>query len=143
MTIQELNPKDAIGRTKLDLGLVPDTLEIFAATAFAEGADKYGPYNWRRAQVATSVYHSACKRHLKKWWNGQDLDEKTKVHHLANAIACLAIILDAAVCETLVDDRPTPVDLENAITAAGKIVQDLKAYHRKNGMEFRAQGDAK
>lgn len=141
--IQELNPKDAIGRAKLDLGLVPDTLEIFAATAFAEGADKYGPYNWRRAPVAASAYYAAGKRHQKKWWNGQDLDVKTKVHHLANAIACLAIVLDAEVCGTLVDDRPTAVDLDHLILAAGKIVQDFKRYHRENGMEFKPIGDEK
>ena len=100
------NPKDAIGQTKLDMGLVPDTLVIGAATAFLEGALKYGRFNWRISGVRASVYHAAIRRHLAKWWGGQDHDPDTKVHHLDNAIACLGIIRDAYVYGKLNDDRP-------------------------------------
>lgn len=100
------NPKQAAGDKKVPLAIVPDSLAFFAAQAFAEGMLKYGAYNWRVAGVQASTYKSACERHIKKWWNGEDCDPASKVHHLANAIACLAIMLDAAVSEKLNDDRP-------------------------------------
>jgi hypothetical protein len=132
MTDKPTNPKDQIAVTKLPLHLVPSTLEIFAALAFAEGAAKYGAYNWRVAGVRASVYKSALDRHLKKWWNGEWADRKTGVPHLASAIACLAIILDAGVCGTLTDDRPpaAPVsDLIDGLEADVRRLLDLFAGH--------------
>ena len=124
------NPKDIIGSTKLDMGLVPDILEAAAATAFLEGALKYGRFNWRVAGVSASVYHAAIKRHLKKWWNGQDFDKATRVHHLANSIACLAIILDAELYGKLTDDRPPcpdPDAMAAIIDGSGALISHLKA----------------
>lgn len=103
---KQTNPKDAIGSTKLDFGLVPDTGDAHVALAFLEGALKYGRYNWRIAGVRASIYHAAQRRHMAKWWNGEDKDPKTRVLHLANARACIDILLDAALCGKLTDDRP-------------------------------------
>jgi dATP/dGTP diphosphohydrolase, N-terminal len=100
------NPKDIIGGKKLDMGLVPDTLVVFAAEGFLEGASKYGRYNWRIAGVAASIYHGAIKRHLAKWWNGQNCDKATRVRHLASIISCAGILLDAELCGKFKDDRP-------------------------------------
>lgn len=100
------NPKDAIGSTKLDLGLVPDTLTVYAALAFTEGALKYGRYNWRLAGVRASIYHAALKRHLAKWWNGEWADPATGVPHLASVLACAGILVDAHEMSKLEDDRP-------------------------------------
>lgn len=129
------NPKDIIGSAKLDMGLVPDILEAAAATAFLEGALKYGRFNWRVAGVSAGVYHAALKRHIKKWWNGQDRDQATKVHHLANAIACLAIILDAELYGKLTDDRPpcpNPDAMAVLIDSAGGLVAHLKDLFASN-----------
>lgn len=100
------NPKDVIGSRKIDLGLVPNTAIVCMATAFTEGALKYGRFNWRIAGVRASIYHAALLRHVAKWWNGQDIDKTTKIHHLDNAMACLAILRDAELFEKLTDDRP-------------------------------------
>jgi hypothetical protein len=100
------NPKDAFGSAKLPLHLVPDTMVNFASLAFLEGALKYGQYNWRVAGVRTSIYIAALRRHISKFQNGEWADPKTKVPHLANALACIAIILDAKVSNKLNDDRP-------------------------------------
>jgi hypothetical protein len=108
------NPKDIIGSRKLDLGLVPDTLVVFSAEGFLEGGLKYGRYNWRLAGVAASIYHAAIKRHLSKWWNGQDRDKVTRVRHLASIIACAGIMLDAELYGKLKDDRP-PCPDQNAL----------------------------
>src|SRR5579872_2706104 len=100
------NPKDIIGAAKLDLGAVPDSGIVGAAIAFYEGAVKYGRFNWRIAGVRASIYHAALKRHIAKWWNGQNCDKATRVHHLDNAIACLTILRDAELYGKLTDDRP-------------------------------------
>ena len=100
------NPKDLVGSRKLDMGNVPDTAIVGLAHAFLEGALKYGRYNWRIAGVSASTYHAAMKRHQAKWWNGQNCDPKTRVHHLKNLMACCAIILDAEMYGMLTDDRP-------------------------------------
>jgi len=57
-----------------------------------------------------SVYIAACRRHIMKYYNGEWEDKKTKVPHLASALACLAIIVDGVVKGNLVDDRPPRVE---------------------------------
>lgn len=108
------NPKGIIGQRKIDLGLVPDSAIMGLAHALTEGAIKYGRYNWRIAGVRASVYNAAAKRHHAKWWNGQDMDPATMVHHLDNEMTCLAILRDAMLYGMLTDDRP-PVPNENAM----------------------------
>lgn len=127
------NPKDAIGSAKLDLGLVPDTMIISAACAFLEGALKYGRFNWRIAGVRASIYHAAARRHEAKWWNGQNLDKKTRVHHLDNAMACLAILRDAELYGKLEDDRPPCPDPDataDLIDKAEALVAHLKGLFK-------------
>ena len=101
------NPKTAIGVTKLPLHLVPPSATHYLAMAFADGAKKYGPYNWRDRTVSSSVYVAAAKRHIDAWWDGEDLSSDAKIHHIAHAMACMAIILDALTIDKLNDDRPT------------------------------------
>jgi hypothetical protein len=100
------NPKDRAATTRLDLSNFPDTAVAYGALAMTEGGQKYGEYNYRVAGVQAHVYVAACRRHLAKWWNGEECDPKTEVPHLANAIACLAVLIDAYVCGVLNDDRP-------------------------------------
>lgn len=128
--LKDTNPKDAIGSTKLPLDLVPDSLSVFAALAFTEGATKYGAYNWRVAGVRASIYKAALERHLKKWWNGEWADPKTKVPHLASVIACAAIILDADLAGKLTDDRPPAIDLSSFIDSLEETVKHLKELHK-------------
>jgi hypothetical protein len=104
------NPKDAIGSGKLPRGLAPDTAVMEMATAFLEGALKYGRYNWRIAGVRASIYHDAAAGHLAKWWNGQDRDPVTRVRELASVMACCAILIDAEYAGKLTDDRPPPLN---------------------------------
>lgn len=106
MDLPDNNPKSAVGIKKVPLHLVPPSAAHYLAMAFADGAVKYGPYNWREKSVAASVYIAAMKRHIDDWWDGEDLSEDAKVEHLAHAMACAAIILDAASIGKLVDDRP-------------------------------------
>jgi len=126
------NPKDAIGSTKLPMHLVPSTVNVAAAMAFAEGASKYGAYNWRVAGVRVSIYMDALMRHAHKYWNGENTDPITGVPHMASVIACAGILIDAAACGKLNDDRPPIVDLAAEIARAEEIVRSvvkLNAHH--------------
>jgi len=101
------NPKDAIGLTKPRLDLVPPALEIHTSQAMANGAKKYGPYNWREHPVKLTVYIGAAKRHLAELLDGDNVARDSGVHHAAHVAACMAIILDALETGNLIDDRPT------------------------------------
>src|SRR5258707_949196 len=68
------NPKDAIGATKLPISGVPTAVNRYAALAFAEGALKYGRYNWRVSGVRISIYLDALHRHLIKLQDGEWCD---------------------------------------------------------------------
>jgi hypothetical protein len=103
-----VNPKDLVGRNKAAMFLLPAAAKIHAACAMADGARKYGAYNWRDTKVMASVYVSAMERHLDAWKDGQELAADSGVHHLGHAIACAAILLDAQENQCLVDDRPRP-----------------------------------
>lgn len=126
---KDTNPKEAVGDTKVPLALVPDVALMHVAAAFAEGALKYGAYNWRVAGVRAGTYKSAAERHLKKWWNGERTDPKSRVHHLANAAACCLILLDAEVQEMLNDDRPPKQDMTAAIAEIEATLAHLRAEY--------------
>lgn len=139
-TSKASNPKQAFGDLKAQLALVPDTLAYAAAPAFFEGASKYGAYNWRAAGVRASTYKAACERHLKKWFNGEMCDPKTGVPHLSNAIACLAIIVDAQVAGKLQDDRPPTIDLLGLEDSVAVVQAGLREQHKdKNPKHWTAK----
>lgn len=112
------NPKDRIGITKPPLHLVPPASKLHQAEAMRNGADKYGPYNWRENKVKATVYISAAQRHLDQWLDGEENAEDSGVHHLGHALACIGILLDAQETGNLVDDRPLP-------GAATKVIKKL------------------
>lgn len=125
LSTKDTNPKEAIGSTKLPMHLLPSGGLAWLSMAFYEGASKYGSYNWRVAGVRASTYMSACKRHLDKWFNGEDVDPKTKVHHLANAAACCLILMDAEVSQLLKDDRPPKQDLSALFDKLAEVQKHL------------------
>lgn len=106
------NPKKAQGMAKPPMHLIPDAALVHAAMAFKDGAEKYGPFNWRETSVDVSTYVAAARRHLALYFNGQEFASDSGVHNLGGVIACCAILLDAAASGVLVDDRPPAQDLE-------------------------------
>lgn len=103
------NPKTVQGLAKAPLHLVPPALVEGAAEAFANGAEKYGPFNWREAQISSTVYYAACLRHLHAWYDRIDPADKAPdsgVHHIKHAVACLALLLDTIGTDLLNDNRP-------------------------------------
>jgi hypothetical protein len=100
------NPKDLVGNTKVSLTKLPAIAVAQGAMAMMDGAEKYGPYNWRDKEVIAGIYVDAALRHLQCWFEGQECASDSKVHHLGHAIACCAILLDAQAKGKLVDNRP-------------------------------------
>lgn len=107
MQYPDNNPKTLVGATKVPLHLVPPSAKHYLALALEDGGRKYGPYNWRDSAISVSTYKSALERHMDAFWDGEDLASDSGVHHVAHAMACCALILDALSVDKLVDDRPT------------------------------------
>lgn len=134
------NPKDRAATTRLDLTLFPDTAAIFGALAMTEGDCKYGGFNFRVDGVNVSTYVAACRRHLAKWYNGQECDPKTRVHHLGSAIACLAVLIDGVVKGNITDDRPPPVDVDALLNDMEGNVKHLQTTFPNGPGRFTAKG---
>lgn len=126
---KDTNPKDGAATSRLDMTLVPQTAIAFAALAFTEGHLKYGGFNWRVAGVNASVYVAALLRHVTKWYNGEEVDPATGVNHLANALACLCVIVDAQVCGKLNDDRPPQAPMGELLSLFEEKVKALQAKY--------------
>lgn len=99
------NPKAAVGRQKSRQFFTPPSFRILVGAALELGAKKYGPFNWRKDPVRASDYLDPLLRHIESWSDGEDLDPESKIIHLAHAAACCAILIDAELCGTLIDDR--------------------------------------
>jgi hypothetical protein len=103
----EPNPKDLIGVTKPPtLSVVPSSALLHMGQAMQNGAEKYGPFNWRQHKVKASIYVDAAMRHLMAWYDQEAYAEDSGVHHLGHAMACLGILVDAEELDMLLDDRP-------------------------------------
>ena len=129
--LKNTNPKDLIGSNKLPLHLFPMTAVIYGAIALLDGALKYGRSNWRKAGVRASIYNDACMRHLTRWFEGEDLDPDSGIPHLAHAIACITILIDAIEANNLKDDRMYPANYEKTLKKMTKYVKLLKEKHKK------------
>lgn len=123
------NPKDVIGTDKLPLHLWPTTATAMGCIGLLNGMLKYGRTNWRAAGVRASIYVDAAKRHLDAWFEGEDVDPDEGVPHLAAALACLAIIVDAQAAGKLNDDRAMAAGYRKLVTELTPHVARLKALH--------------
>lgn len=106
--VADHNPKTLLGMLKPSLSKAPASAILYMALAFMDGARKYGPFNWREKAVPASIYIDACKRHLDSWFDGEECADDSGLPHLAHALACIGIIIDAKECGVLLDDRPPP-----------------------------------
>lgn len=113
-SVKDTNPKDAVGTKKWrQYCTVPTTILWELGVAMLEGARKYGRHNYRIAGVRASVYVDAAKGHIDQWWEGEDIDEESKLNHLVKAIASLVVLRDAMIQGKWVDDRPPKTDLDS------------------------------
>lgn len=100
------NPKDLVGETKPSLRAVPMIAVYEMGKAMLDGVRKYGLFNWRINAVRSDIYVDAAMRHINAWADGEEVASDSGVHHLAHAMACMAILIDAQNANQLVDNRP-------------------------------------
>lgn len=123
------NPKDAIGSDKLPLHLWPETATAMGCLGLLDGALKYGRANFRAIGVRATIYVDAAKRHLNAWLEGEDADRDSGLPHLAHALACLAILVDAQAAGKLTDDRQIAGGYRALVERLTPHVARLKAHH--------------
>lgn len=112
-TMEDTNPKDGIGIRKWrQYAVVPCSFVWGMGVAMLEGALKYGRHNYRVAGVRASVYVDAAKGHIDQFWEGEDLDPDSQLHHILKAGASLAVLYDGIAYENWVDDRPPKMNLD-------------------------------
>jgi len=102
------NPKQIFGDKKVPLHLIPPAASAYIARALRDGAEKYGPFNWRDQSVEVMTYIGAARRHLDAWMDGEEYAEDSGEPHLAHALADLAILADAIEGGFSIDNRPPP-----------------------------------
>lgn len=125
---KETNPKDAVGVKKAPISTVSGTVMAELGLAMLEGARKYGRHNYRVVGVRASVYRDAAWRHLNKWWEGEDVDPDSGLNHITKAIASLAVLRDAMICDNWNDDRP-PRAPEGFFNLLDKLAGDIIAKY--------------
>lgn len=140
---KKTNPKDIIGTKKPRYySVVPANVTKEISIAMMEGAMKYGRHNYRIAGVNASTYIDATIGHLLDYWEGQDIDPDSNLHHITKAIASLYVLRDAQMRKVCEDDRPPTSDVEGDKIRLQTIVDDLfKRY--PNPEQIYKQGDIK
>lgn len=123
------NPKDLLGVNKLPLHLWPSTATAMGCVALMNGALKYGKSNWRAVGIRASIYYDALNRHVEAWFEGEELDQDDGVPHLAAALACLAIIVDARAAGKMIDDRVLEGQYTELVKELTPHVARLKGLH--------------
>lgn len=101
------NLKNELGKRKAQIQLFPAAGIIVGSDAMVEGADKYGPFNWRSGEVQMQQYLRAILAHTYAMLDGEDVDPEsaTGKTHLAGILASAAIIADAIEVGVIKDDR--------------------------------------
>ena len=132
--VKNSNPKDAIGIRKAALSALPIRVLWRVGLAMMEGALKYGRHNYRAVGVRASVYFDASLRHKLSWWEGEDLDPDSMLHHIDKELACLMVLRDSILQGNWVDDRPprAATDMAELNAHASRLIDmhaDKKPHH--------------
>ena len=140
---KKTNPKDAVGTKKPRFysGL-PANVTKEVTIGVMEGAMKYGRHNYRIAGVRASTYIDATIGHLLDYWEGQDIDPDSDLHHITKAIASLYVLRDAQMRNMCEDDRPPKSDVEGDKTRSQAIVNKLFEKY-PNPVPAYKEGDVK
>lgn len=135
--MNDLDPKGEAGSRKCPLHLIPPVAMELTAWVHKHGAEKYGPYNWRKSKVCATTYVAAIMRHLNAFRDGEDLDPESGLPHLAHIGASVNILLDAQACGTLVDDRSIRAADEQTLRADGRL-ELLNNQEKRHNLEMSA-----
>lgn len=89
---------------KAELHQVPSSLNFAVAKTLQYGAQKYAKGNWRKGMSWTSVY-DCLDRHMKKWLDGEQIDDESGLPHLYHAACNIAFLIEYAETCPHLDDR--------------------------------------
>lgn len=89
---------------KPPLAYIPKAALWAEGEAFAYGAKKYEPFNYKNGLAVTRSL-SASIRHILQFLDGEDYDSESGVNHLGCARANLAMALDTLANHPHLDDR--------------------------------------
>jgi len=94
---------------KPPISLIPRSAIMAMARVMAAGAKKYGRQNWRSNDgLAWSRVIDAAMRHMMAFADGEDFDNEeggSKELHLANAMCCMAFLIEYYDNDIGEDDR--------------------------------------
>lgn len=100
--------KDCIGDpNKPRLSLIPKRALWALGGALTHGETHYGTHNWRKG-IPVSILLDSALRHINEFNDGEDMDVKSKNHHLGNAMANLAMAIEVSETMPELDDRFKP-----------------------------------
>jgi len=125
---KDTNPKDAVGTKKFSMSTVSGPVLSELALAMHEGALKYGRHNYREIGVRGSVYYDALLRHMMAWWEGEDIDPESGVHHVVKAMGCLHVMRDSMIHQKFTDDRPPKSPSRWVVEANEKAKELVEKY---------------
>jgi len=128
--VKDSNPKDAIGCKKPSLSVLPGPVLYEIAAGLLEGACKYRRHNYREAGIRASIYFDAAMRHLWAYWEGEDIDPDSGMHHISKTLACLMVMRDAMLIDNCLDDRP-PRPVKGWMDTAKKEAAEILARYPK------------
>lgn len=135
------NPKKAYGDKKPALHLNPLSAQIAQWEAHFDGALKYGEVNWRERPVEAMTYIDAAIRHLRLYENGEEYARDTKVHNLGAVMACCAILIDARLHDTLIDDRTPSKPTCDLLHERGEVMVELLRNAQKERKDVKIGSD--
>jgi hypothetical protein len=96
----------AKGQKSVRLHAVPREALWELGRVYAFGEEKYDDYNFRRG-YNWSLSYDALIRHLTLFWDGEDVDAESKLHHMAHVVWHGICLLFFSLRGRGTDDRPS------------------------------------
>lgn len=90
------------GKPPLSLLSTEWLLEV--ARVLEYGKKKYAAHNWRKG-IQFSRLLDAAQRHILAFNDGENLDQDTRLSHLAHASCCLMFLYETSIIKPDMDDR--------------------------------------
>jgi hypothetical protein len=92
-------------KNKLPMHLIPPETDEWLALVLEAGAKKYAERNWEKG-ANFSVPYSSLKRHMNKFWAGEDLDPETNLPHVYHMLTNCLFLCYYYNKNKDMDDRP-------------------------------------
>lgn len=104
--------------------LIPEDVMWALAEHYGRGSKKYADHNWAKGYKWSNSY-AACRRHLAKFWMGEDVDAETgSLHVIAAAWHCLALaafhMRKKGTDDRFKEPMPPPTFIQEESTEAGR-----------------------